>query len=391
MSSTTRCGYPVRSMHHYHALWRQYVQRNSQQWLGKTIDIDNTFCRHVSTNHKVNLSQLENHIQYKSVRIATMAELINKSDRITKVTKAKMSSQGQSHQQQHPDWMHGGILGALGLSAAYAANMSLQTKQKDNSCTASSDDGLFPTLSSLHSMLDLAGSTSANTRTSLLELWQQHAPSTDCEAHRTLPGSAEQHIHGGIVLPNENASELSSSSSKPRNVMLHRLRSVRGRNLTDKYLVDWNTVLGEGAYGSVHPARLRATGEKVALKKINRHYTNESTFQIETDALLRLYDNGGHPNISGLRDMYEDHSYYYLILDLVTGGEMFEHLINYGAYSEADAARLMFEVSSALAFLHGVGIVHMDLKVLLLLSVFTSTNRSYIANLILRFVVSSLM
>jgi serine/threonine protein kinase len=41
---------------------------------------------------------------------------------------------------------------------------------------------------------------------------------------------------------------------------------------------------------------------------------------------------------------------------------MFEHLINYGAYSEADAARIMHEIASALAFLHGVGVVHADLK-----------------------------
>lgn len=60
--------------------------------------------------------------------------------------------------------------------------------------------------------------------------------------------------------------------------------------------------------------------------------------------------------------MYEDYNHFYLILDLVSGGEMFEHLINYGAYSEADAARLMYEIASALAFLHGVGVVHADLK-----------------------------
>ena len=60
--------------------------------------------------------------------------------------------------------------------------------------------------------------------------------------------------------------------------------------------------------------------------------------------------------------MYEDYSHYYLILDLVSGGEMFQHLIEYGAYSEADAARLMREVASALAFMHGVGVVHADLK-----------------------------
>ena len=40
----------------------------------------------------------------------------------------------------------------------------------------------------------------------------------------------------------------------------------------------------------------------------------------------------------------------------------FDHLIEHGAYSEADAARLLREVSSALAFLHGIGIVHADLK-----------------------------
>ena len=102
--------------------------------------------------------------------------------------------------------------------------------------------------------------------------------------------------------------------------------------------------------------------DKVALKKISRRFTSSAGFQTETDALLRIFDNGGHPNISGLRDMYDDHNYFYLIMDLVAGGEMFEHLINYGAYSEADAARLMHEVASALAFMHGVGVVHADLK-----------------------------
>ena len=41
---------------------------------------------------------------------------------------------------------------------------------------------------------------------------------------------------------------------------------------------------------------------------------------------------------------------------------MFDHLCTNGAYSEADAARLLHDVASALAFLHGIGIVHTDLK-----------------------------
>jgi len=82
-----------------------------------------------------------------------------------------------------------------------------------------------------------------------------------------------------------------------------------------------------------------------------------------SQALLLIHDSGGHPNVCGLRDMYEDNKHFYLILDLITGGEMFEHLIQNGAYSEHDAARLMTHVASALNFLHGIGIVHADLKV----------------------------
>eukprot|EP00984_Skeletonema_dohrnii_P026695 scaffold16082_cov93-Skeletonema_dohrnii-CCMP3373.AAC.1 len=70
-----------------------------------------------------------------------------------------------------------------------------------------------------------------------------------------------------------------------------------------KYNIDWSNVLGEGAYGKVYLARVADTGEKVALKKISKRYTNSSAFISETAALWRVFDTGGHPNISGLRDI----------------------------------------------------------------------------------------
>eukprot|EP00539_Tryblionella_compressa_P015853 CAMPEP_0178838938 /NCGR_PEP_ID=MMETSP0746-20121128/13588_1 /TAXON_ID=913974 /ORGANISM="Nitzschia punctata, Strain CCMP561" /LENGTH=909 /DNA_ID=CAMNT_0020501935 /DNA_START=73 /DNA_END=2802 /DNA_ORIENTATION=- len=164
------------------------------------------------------------------------------------------------------------------------------------------------------------------------------------------------------TLAEPRRSSAKNSRRHSLNVMLTRMRSVSGRGLNEKYKVDWNTVLGEGAFGSVHPARLALTGEKVALKKISKRYTNSSSFLAETNALLRIYDNGGHPNISGLRDMYDDSSHFYLVMDLISGGELFDHLSQDGAYSEADAARLIFEIASAMAFLHGVGVVHCDMK-----------------------------
>ncbi|KAL7538961.1 hypothetical protein ACHAXR_008916 [Thalassiosira sp. AJA248-18] len=106
----------------------------------------------------------------------------------------------------------------------------------------------------------------------------------------------------------------------------------------------------------------RKTGMNHALKLIPKEYTDKDSFQREMDALLRVRENGYHPNICRLKENFDQKGNYYLVLDLISGGEMFDQLAENGPYSEADAARLVMETASALAFLHGVGLVHADLK-----------------------------
>jgi serine/threonine protein kinase len=120
--------------------------------------------------------------------------------------------------------------------------------------------------------------------------------------------------------------------------------------------------LGEGAFATVYLGTDKRTGERVAVKRIGRAYTDEECFKREMRALQHISQFGGHPNICSLHDYYEDDAAYYVVLDYVRGGEMFDNLIRNGAYSEADAARLTREIASALAFLHGIGVVHSDLK-----------------------------
>ena len=153
----------------------------------------------------------------------------------------------------------------------------------------------------------------------------------------------------------------------PTSSLLHRFTKDHDEKnkhlpMNKKYIIEWSNVLGEGAYGKVYLARVTDTGEKVAMKKISKRYTNSSAFTSEIAALWRIYEAGGHPNISGLRDIYEDQNHFYLVLDLARGGELFDHLIKDGSYSEHDASRLISEILSALAFLHNIGIVHSDIK-----------------------------
>jgi hypothetical protein len=121
--------------------------------------------------------------------------------------------------------------------------------------------------------------------------------------------------------------------------------------LENTYRIRWDDKLGEGAYGSVYLAHHKITGEAVAVKEIDKRFTDSTSFQREMDALLRIREFSGHPHVCGMREHFEQGNFFYIVMDLVTGREMFEQLCENGPFSEADAALRIRETASALAFL----------------------------------------
>ena len=72
-----------------------------------------------------------------------------------------------------------------------------------------------------------------------------------------------------------------------------------------------------------------------------------------------------HPNIIKLFEMFEDKKYYYIITELLTGGELFEKITDedfYGDFTEKDAANIMQQVFRGINYCHVNGVVHRDLK-----------------------------
>ncbi|KAL7577266.1 hypothetical protein ACA910_002013 [Epithemia clementina (nom. ined.)] len=135
-------------------------------------------------------------------------------------------------------------------------------------------------------------------------------------------------------------------------------------SLYDKYLVDWGApALGRGAFGSVHFAQDKTLHRGVAIKRIDKALTDPITFKREITAFFEIQKQGGHNHILSMRDIYEDDQYYYLVLDLAYGGEVYDDLIQHGPYTQAQAAGLIYQLASALSFLHSkIKMVHADLK-----------------------------
>ncbi|TRY82458.1 hypothetical protein DNTS_028279 [Danionella cerebrum] len=107
-------------------------------------------------------------------------------------------------------------------------------------------------------------------------------------------------------------------------------------------------------------AEERSTGKMFAVKCIPKKALKGKESSIENEiAVLRKIK---HENIVALEDIYESSDHLYLIMQLVSGGELFDRIVEKGFYTEKDASKLIRQVLDAVNYLHTMGIVHRDLK-----------------------------
>jgi len=69
-----------------------------------------------------------------------------------------------------------------------------------------------------------------------------------------------------------------------------------------------------------------------------------------------------HPNLVALHDVVESPQGLYIIMEIMRGPELFSRIVEKGTYAEQDAAQVLLDIISALAYIHEVGVAHCDLK-----------------------------
>jgi len=117
--------------------------------------------------------------------------------------------------------------------------------------------------------------------------------------------------------------------------------------------------IGEGSYGSVCKAKNKATSSIRAVKSISKaQMKNLERFKQEI-AIMKLMD---HPNIIKLFETFEDHRNIYLVMELCSGGELFDRIIDAGHFTEVQAAILMQQIIRAIYYMHENKVCHRDLK-----------------------------
>lgn len=70
----------------------------------------------------------------------------------------------------------------------------------------------------------------------------------------------------------------------------------------------------------------------------------------------------GHANVVTLVDGFEDKRNVHIVMELCTGGELFDRIVARGHYSEKSAAQIIRAIVEVVAHCHSMGVVHRDLK-----------------------------
>jgi serine/threonine protein kinase len=136
----------------------------------------------------------------------------------------------------------------------------------------------------------------------------------------------------------------------------------RRRGIEDEY--EFGAELGRGHYGVVFRGEHKITGNKVAIKRITkRNLEKKAQLMIEREIeCMNLLNDSPHPNIVRMLDMHEDAKYYYLVLEMCGGGELFDEIVSKGKFSEGETKRVMHAILRSVSHMHARGIVHRDLK-----------------------------
>ena len=94
----------------------------------------------------------------------------------------------------------------------------------------------------------------------------------------------------------------------------------------------------------------------VAVKVISKKNVkgHEHMVYEEMNLLKRL----NHPHIVRFYEWFESSKNFYIVTELATGGELFERICEYGRFTERDAVSVVKETLEAVAYLHGMEIVH---------------------------------
>lgn len=125
---------------------------------------------------------------------------------------------------------------------------------------------------------------------------------------------------------------------------------------------DVGRTIGEGTFAKVKFAQNIETGESFAMKVLAKSTILKHRMVDQIKREISIMKIVRHPNIVRLHEVLASRTKIYIILEFVSGGELFDRIVHQGKLSEKESRRYFQQLIDAVAHCHNKGVYHRDLK-----------------------------
>ena len=120
--------------------------------------------------------------------------------------------------------------------------------------------------------------------------------------------------------------------------------------------------IGEGTFGKVKLANHIITGEKVAIKILEKNLIKGKSEYKRIEREIKCLKSFNHPNIIQIYEVIENTSSFYIVMEYAPGGELFNYIIEQEKLTEKESSFYLYQIVQGIKEIHKKKICHRDIK-----------------------------
>ena len=161
---------------------------------------------------------------------------------------------------------------------------------------------------------------------------------------------------------NENNSKSESDSDKSDKNNNNKEINNKNENNLNRNMFEFITVIGKGGFGKVWKVQYKKTKEYFALKEMSKRKILDKKSEKSINSERKFLSILNNPFIVNMHYAFQDNDNLYLVMDMLSGGDLRYHCSRYRTFSEEQTRFFIACITYSLEYIHSNNVIHRDIK-----------------------------